>query len=350
MKAYRFDASKKLDGAYGAVIGLRLQDEAAAAPGPGQVQVRMRANSLNFVDLVCLSGAFPVDGRVPLMDGAGVVEAIGPGVTRWKAGDRVLANPNLLWLAGEPEPSTAGVVLGITTEGVLSELATLPETGLVSIPDSSSFEAAASLPCAGLSAWSSLLGGPTRRGIAPGDTILTQGTGGVSLFAVQFAKAMGCRVIATTSSAAKAERLRAMGADAVINYNETPEWGGNVLELTGGLGVDLVVEVGGPNTLPQSIVAAKVGGRIALVGIVAGMGSIDYRHMMGVNHKVLTLFANGMGNRLDLEAMLRFVAQNKIEPVIDRVFAFNEAEDAYRFFAGRGHIGKVVISHAGSAG
>ncbi len=346
MKAYRFDASKKLDGAYGAVIGLRLQDEAAPAPGPGQVQVRVRANSLNFVDLVCLSGAFPVDGRVPLMDGAGTVEAIGPGVSRWKIGDRVLANPNLNWLAGEPEPSTAGVVLGITAEGVLSECAVLPESGVVAIPDSISFEQAASLPCAGLSAWSSLSGGPTRRGVRPGDTILTQGTGGVSLFAVQFAKAMGCRVIATTSSAVKMERLRELGADEVINYVETPDWGARVLQLTGGLGVDLVVEVGGPNTLPQSIMASTVGGRIAMVGIVGGMGSIDFRHMMGVNHKVLTLFANGMGNRQDLEAMLRFVAQNKIQPVIDSVYPFDKAEDAYRFFAGRGHIGKVVINNA----
>lgn len=346
MKAYRFDASKKLEGAYGAQIGLSLRDEAAPTPGPGQVLVRLKANSLNFVDLVCLMGAFPVDGRVPLMDGAGIVEAIGPGVARWKIGDRVLANPNLNWLAGEPEPSTAGVVLGITTEGVLAEFAVLPETGLVAIPTSINFEAAASLPCAGLSAWSSLSGGPTRRGVRPGDTILTQGTGGVSLFAVQFAKAMGCRVIATTSSAPKMERLKAMGADEVINYVETPEWGAKVLELTGGLGVDLVVEVGGPNTLPQSIMAATVGGRIAMVGIVGGMGSIDFRHMMGVNHKVLTLFANGMGNRQDLEAMLRFVAQNKIQPVIDSVYPFEKAEDAYRFFAGRGHVGKVVISHS----
>jgi NADPH:quinone reductase-like Zn-dependent oxidoreductase len=283
------------------------------------------------------------------MDGAGIVEAVGPGVARWKAGDRVLANPNLLWLAGEPEPSTAGVVLGITAEGVLSELAILPETGLVSIPDALSFEAAASLPCAGLSAWSSLLGGPTRRGVLPGDTILTQGTGGVSLFAVQFAKAMGCRVIATTSTAAKAERLKALGADVVINYAETPDWGVKALEATGGLGVDLVVEVGGPNTLPQSIMAAKVGGRIAMVGIVGGMGSIDFMSMLPINHKVLTLFANGMGNRLDLEAMLRFVVQNRIAPVIDKVFPFDKAEDAYKFFASRGHIGKVVISHGGEA-
>jgi len=346
MKAYRFDASKTLEGVYGAAIGLTLREEEAPAPGPGQVLVRMRANSLNFVDLVCLSGAFPVDGKIPLMDGAGVVEAIGPGVMRWTIGDRVLANPNLLWLAGEPEPSTAGVVLGITAEGVLAELVTLPEAGLVAIPESISFEQAASLPCAGLSAWSSLNGGPTRRGVLPGDTILTQGTGGVSMFAVQFAKAMGCRVISTTSSAAKMERLKAMGSDEVINYIETPEWGAKVLELTGGLGVDLVVEVGGPNTLPQSIMASKVGGRIAMVGIVGGMGSIDYRHMMGVNHKVLTLFANGMGNRLDLEAMLRFVAQNKIQPVIDSVYPFEKAEDAYRFFSSRGHIGKVVIAQS----
>ena len=349
MKAYRYDASKVLDGAYGAAVGLSLTEGEAPCPGPGQVLVRVEANALNFVDLISLSGAFPVDGLIPLLDGAGVVEAVGEGVTRWRAGDRVVANPNLHWLAGEPAPDTAGTVLGITANGMLAEAVVLPESGLAALPEDISFEAGASLPCAGLSAWNSLMGGPTRRAVVPGDTILTLGTGGVSLFAVQFARAMGCRVIATTSSSEKAARLKALGADAVINYRETPEWGAAVLDATNGLGVDLVVEVGGPNTLPQSIQAAKVGGRIALIGIVGGMGSLDYAHMLPIGHKVLTVFANGMGSRADLEAMLRFVTIANITPVIDSTFAFAKAEDAYRHYASRQHIGKVIISQAAPA-
>lgn len=181
----------------------------------------------------------------------------------------------------------------------------------------------------------------------PGGTVVTQGTGGVALFAVQFAKAMGCRVIATTSTEAKAERLKALGADAVVNYRETPAWGAEVLALTDGLGADLIVEVGGPDTLPQSIVAARVGGRIAMVGIVGGMGAIDYADMLPINHKVLTLFANGMGSRRDLEDMLRFVDANGIRPTIDSRHPFEDAAGAIAHFAGRGHVGKVVIAGEG---
>ncbi|ARS26099.1 zinc-dependent alcohol dehydrogenase family protein [Sphingomonas sp. KC8] len=348
MKAYRYDSSKTLDGAHGAAIGLSLVEAETPRPGSGQVLMRVKANSLNFVDLISLSGAFPVDGLVPLLDGAGVVEAVGEGVTRWRAGDRVVANPNLHWLAGEPAHDTSGAVLGITTNGMLAETVIMPEGSLVALPETISFEAGASLPCAGLSAWNSLMGGPTRRGVVPGDTILTLGTGGVSLFAVQFARAMGCRVIATTSSSDKAARLKALGADVVINYRETPEWGAAVLDATQGLGVDLVVEVGGPNTLPQSIQAAKVGGRIALIGIVGGMGSLDYAHMLPIGHKILTVFANGMGSRRDLEAMMRFVEIAGIAPVIDSTFGFAKAEDAFRHYASRQHIGKVVIAQAAS--
>jgi len=345
MKTYRYDSSKTIEFLEPAAIGLSLKDVEVPAPGPDQVLVRVKANSLNFVDLAALSGAFPVDGRIPLLDGAGVVELVGDRVTKWKVGDRVVANPNLLWIAGEPAPDMAGIVLGITADGMLAESVRIPENGLVALPDAMSFEEAASLPCAGLSAWNSLMGGPTRRGITPGDTVLTLGTGGVSMFAVQFAKAMGCRVISTTSTGEKAERLKVLGAEAVVNYLETPAWGARVLELTRGLGVDLVVEVGGPNTLPQSIIASKVGGRIALIGIVAGMGSIDYRHLLPIGHKTLTIFANGMGSRRDLEAMLRFVDTAKISPVIDSTYPFEEVEDAFRHFGNRRHVGKVVISH-----
>jgi NADPH:quinone reductase-like Zn-dependent oxidoreductase len=346
MKRYAYDATSIIGGVPGAALGLRKDEIVSPLPGPGQVHVEVRASSLNFVDLVTLSGALPgADGLVPLLDGAGIVTAIGSGVTRWRAGDRVLANPNQLWLAGEPAPDCSGVVLGCTTDGMLCEVASIPEFGLVAIPESLTFEQAASLPCAGLSAWNSLRGGPTARACDPGETILIQGTGGVSLFALQFAKAMGCKVIATTSSADKEKKLKALGADETINYVECADWASEVLRMTGGIGVDLVVEVGGPNTLPQSVRAARVGGRIALIGIVAGMGSIDYAQLLPINHKVLTVFANGMGSRRDLEAMLRLVDHEGIRPVIDAVFPFNRAEDAFRHFAHRRHIGKVVIAH-----
>ncbi len=346
MKAYQFTSATPLEGIPTAAVGIESVERDAGQPGPGQVRVAVKANSLNFVDLITLNGAFPVDGRIPLLDGAGVVEAVGAGVMRFKEGDRVVANPHANWIAGPPAPDSAGMVLGIVTDGMLAESVILPESVLVALPGSLSFEQGASLPCAGLSAWSSLSGGPSGYSVPPGGTILTQGTGGVSLFAVQFAKAMGCRVIATTSSAAKMDRLKALGADHVINYNERPDWGVAALELTGGIGADLVVEVGGPNTMPQSIIAAKVGGRIAMVGIVGGLDSIDFLDMLPINHKVLTLYANGMGSRRDLENMLRFVDANGIEPVIDSTFAFAKASDAYRHFASRAHIGKVVISHA----
>lgn len=345
MKTYTYDSAGTLRPVPGAAVGLSVVERDLAQPGPGEVQVAVKANSLNFVDLICFGGVYPLDGRVPLLDGAGEVVAVGAGVTRFAVGDRVVANPHASWIAGPPAPGATGTVLGIMADGMLAERVNLGEEVLVAVPASLSFAEAASLPCAGLSAWSSLMGGPPRYSVAPGATVVTQGTGGVSLFAVQFAKAMGCRVIATTSTAAKAERLAAMGADAVINYVETPEWGARVLELTGGLGADLIVEVGGPNTLPQSIMAARVGGRIAMVGVVGGMGSIDYAAMLPINHKVLTLFANGMGSRQDLADMLRFVDANGIRPTIDSTWDFAAAADAVAHFAARGHIGKVVIEH-----
>lgn len=345
MRSYRFSASASAKPVPGAPIGLELTDGPIGAPLPGEVQVAVKASAVNFVDLISFQGSFPVDGRIPLLDGAGEVLAVGGGVTTFKPGDRVVANPHASWVAGPPAPGMVGTVLGITTDGLLAETANLPATALVHLPQAIGFNVGASLPCAGLSAWNSLQGGPARYGVTPGSTVLVQGTGGVSLFALKFAKAMGCRVIATTSSGAKADKLKSLGADAVVNYVERPDWGYEVLALTDGLGVDLVVEVGGPNTLPQSILAARAGGRIAMVGIVGGMGSIDYANLLPINHKVLTLFANGMGSRHDLEEMLRFVAANAIETEIDSIFPFDQAVAAIGHFAGRGHVGKVLISH-----
>jgi NADPH:quinone reductase-like Zn-dependent oxidoreductase len=346
MRHYRYDFSKPLPGLSTARVGLAYGEAPQPDPGRGEVVVAVRASSLNFVDLVTLSGAFAgAEGVVPLLDGAGEVVAVGPGVTRFRVGDRVVGNPNMLWLAGEPGPDGWGAVLGATMDGMLRDFAALPESALVHLPESLSYEDGASLPCAGLSAWNSLRGGPTGKTTAPGETVLVQGTGGVSLFALQFAKASGCRVIATTSTPEKMARMKALGADHVINYVEHPQWAKEVLELTGGRGVDLVVEVGGPNTLPQSVETLRVGGRLALIGIVAGMGSIDFTHLLPVNQKVLTIFANGMGSRRDLDMMLRFVEQQEIHPVIDRVFPFEGAVDAFLHFGHRKHVGKVLIAN-----
>ncbi|MEZ4291579.1 MAG: zinc-binding dehydrogenase [Myxococcota bacterium] len=218
---------------------------------------------------------------------------------------------------------------------------------LVRIPDALDFVTAASLPCAGLSAWSSLMAA-VRRSRCPGSTVRTTlGAGGVCALrrAARAGDGLPIMIAVTTSSASKAHRLESLGkTPRVVNYQETPEWGARVLELTDGVGVDLVVEVGGPNTLPQSIRATKAGGRIAMVGIVGGLGSIDYVDMLPINHKVLTLFANGMGSRADLEDLLRFAAETGLEPVIDSTFGFDRAADAIAHFAGRGHVGKVVIA------
>lgn len=205
---------------------------------------------------------------------------------------------------------------------------------------------AAALPCAGLTAWNSILGGPpARRPCLPGETVLVQGTGGVSLFALQFARLAGCRVIATTSTAEKEAFLRRLGADTIINYRDNPHWGDLVLDATAGRGVDLAVEVGGPNTLPQTIRCVRVGGRIALIGIVGGLGSVDYLHLLPVIERALTLFANAMGSRDDLAAMLRAIGQHRLRPVIDREFPFDQAKQALQYFATRNHVGKVVITH-----
>lgn len=347
MQSYHLSTSAPSLEIHGARLGLVLRESPNPEPGPGEVLVRVRASALNFADLSFLSGHLPhSEGLIPLLDGAGEVIAVGPGVSCWREGDRVIANPHQNWLAGELRPPHYGAVLGGMIDGMLRDHALVPETGLAAMPAHLSYEEAAALPCAGLTAWNSLMGGPPqKRPCAPGDTVLVQGTGGVALFLLQFAKLAGCRAIALTSTSEKMDFLRQRGADAVINYRETPQWSEPVLALTQGRGVDLAVELGGPGTLPESIKSVRPGGRLALIGLVGGLGSVDYLDMLPVIHKALTIFANSMGSLADLEDMLRAVGQHQLRPHIDRVFSFAEAPAAYRHFAGRGHIGKVVIRH-----
>jgi len=335
MKAYHFDAFND------ELASLRLREDPVPSPGPGQVVVRMRATSLNYRDLLAAWGQLPgiKPGLIPLSDGAGVVVAVGASVYRVKLGDRVVAAFNQTWISGRPELEFMRDMLGGPVDGVLAQYVLLDQQGLERLPDSLSFEEGATLPCAAVTAWSSLHCG---RPLLGGQTVLVQGSGGVSIFALQLAKSFGCRVIATTSSDEKGERLRKLGADAVVNYAQTPEWGAAVRELTGWRGVDRVVEVGGPGTLEQSIACTAFNAQIALVGFVGGLGAqINPRLLMRGG---LATHSIAVGSRADLARLLAAIEASQLRPVIDRVFAFSQAADAYRYLQGRGHFGKVVIS------
>ncbi len=310
------------------------------ACGRGQVLVRLRAASLNFRDLAVATGrymmsALPPD-LVPLSDGAGEVVEVGHGVTRVAAGDRVAGIFMQSWLGGEMAPVDGQTALGGAIDGVLAEYRVFDEAGLVHIPPHLSYEQAATLPCAAVTAWNALYG---LHPLQPGQSVLVLGTGGVSVFALQFAHAAGARVIATSSSDAKLERARAMGASDGINYKTHPEWQDEVKRLTGGRGVDHVVEVGGPGTLARSLGAARHGGTVTLIGVLT-RGTLDPLAIFGSGAIVRPIY---VGSRQMFEAMNRAIALHHIEPVIDRVFPFDEAPDAYRYLKGATHVGKVVI-------
>jgi NADPH:quinone reductase-like Zn-dependent oxidoreductase len=297
---------------------------------------------LNYRDLVTLKGGAVTRGirlpLVPLSDGAGDVLEVGAEVTRFKAGDRVVASFFQNWIAGSAHPSIFRSALGGAIDGTLAEYVALNEEGLLRIPDYMSFEEAATLPCAALTSWNALV---TMGRIKSGETVLALGTGGVSIFALQFARIHGARVIATSSSDAKLAHLRELGAAGVINYKTTPEWDRKVLEMTSGEGVDHVIEVGGSGTLTKSIRAVKLGGRISLIGLLAGGGQIDPMPML---LKSVTLQGIYVGSREMFEEMNRAMEVNNVHPVVDRVFPFAEAREAYRYLESGAHFGKVCIA------
>jgi NADPH:quinone reductase-like Zn-dependent oxidoreductase len=339
MKTYRVDT-------IGSIQGIGLREVPRPQPGPHEVLVRVRANALNFRDLMVACG-MPVGvpirtGLVPVSDGAGDVVEVGAAVTRVKPGDRVVAIFRQNWIDGERSANTAASDLGGALDGMLREYVVLSEQGLLPLAPHLSYAEGASLVCAGVTAWNAVV---TKGKISAGETVLVQGSGGVSLFALQFAKLSGARVIATTSSQSKAERLLALGADAVVNYTTTPEWHSEVLRLTGGHGVDLVAEVGGDATLARSMQAARVGGRIILIGSVAVPESAPFSFRNGVIARELTVGAVRVGSRAHFEAMMRAIEVSGMKPVIDRSFAFEQALDAYRYLASGAHVGKVVIEH-----
>ncbi|MFE6031706.1 zinc-dependent alcohol dehydrogenase family protein [Streptomyces niveus] len=313
-----------------------LVEEPIPAPGTGQVLVRVHASSLNARDLFMLDGRYPVPpGRVPLSDAAGVIEAVGPEVTRFADGDRVVNSFHATWYGGPQRKP--GPAYHTDIDGWLTEYRLIDQQGLVAIPEHLDFTEAATLPCAAVTAWSAV------QGAGPGDTVLVQGSGGVSLFALQLARAAGARVIATTSSEKKVARLRELGASDVINYVDTPDWSAEVRKLTDGRGADVIVEVGGAGTIAQSVAAVAYRGTISLVGHLAydttGMNLLDF------SYSGATLRAIGGGSRSDLEDMNRVIAAHKIRPVIDRVFPFEEALDAASYLGNGAHFGKVVITH-----
>lgn len=322
--------------------GLRLVDVPPPAPGPGEVLVRVRACSLNFRDQIIPLGLYMggvVDrDTVPLSDGAGEIAAVGEGVTSLKPGDRVAGIFFQNWIDGPPNPG-AGPALGAPpAEGMLQDYVVLPEHGVVPIADSLSFEEAACLPCAGVTAWNALMEGP--RPVRAGESVLVLGTGGVSLLALQIAKAAGARVIATSSSDDKLARVTAMGADAVINYRTTPAWGAEAAAQSGG-GIDHVVEVGGAGTLAQSIGAVGFGGEIALIGVLTRAGDTSPHGLMfkGASIRGIFVGSKGMAQRLNA-----FIDAHAIKPVVDRVFPIEQAIDAYRYQSSAALFGKVVIA------
>jgi NADPH:quinone reductase-like Zn-dependent oxidoreductase len=313
-------------------------------PGTREILVRVRATSLNYRDLMVLKGGGRGPsklGVIPLSDGAGEVVALGEGTGRFAIGDRVIGCFHPRWFGGPIKADYLTDRLGANLDGMLAEYAVINEEAAVAVPGDLSFEEAATLPCAAVTAWVALTG---YRPVTAGDTVLTQGTGGVSLFALQFARLLGAQVIATTSSATKAERLRALGATAVINYVETPGWHEKVAELTGGRGADCVVEIGGPATLTHSIKSLAVGGHISLIGSsLSRSGAMLDPLLLG--GRGMTLGSISVGSRTDFESMNRAIAMHHLRPVIDRVFPFEHALDAYRHFENRAHFGKVVINH-----
>ncbi|PTW99443.1 zinc-dependent alcohol dehydrogenase family protein [Pararhodobacter aggregans] len=333
MKSYRTDGSGRPD-------GITLADVAIPRPGPGEIAVRMRAVSLNYLDLKVIAGTFPGgrSGLVPLSDGAGEVLEVGPAVSAWTTGDRVVTTFFPRWQAGPISDGARSVIPGSTVDGMLQEVVILREDAVVAAPAHLDWGQAACLPCAGLTGWQVLTGA---RPVLPGEVVLVQGTGGVSLFALQFARAAGARVIATSSSPAKAERLRAMGAETVIDYRQTPDWGDAVKRATAGQGADHIIEIGEAGTLEQSIRAAAIGAQINLIGRPVDAPKVDPAILMlamGATYRRIAV-----GSRADFEAMNKALSALRIEPVIDRRFGPDAISEALRYGAGRGQFGKIVI-------
>lgn len=326
------------------IDNLTLSERPDPEPGPGQVLLQMKAASLNYRDLVVprrgygrLTGELPL---IPISDGVGEVVALGEGVSRVSVGDRVCPIMIQSWVSGQPTMERLTSTLGGPLDGVMAEYMVLSEQGVVKVPDHLSNEEAATLPCAALTAWSAIV---TEGRVKAGDKVLVQGTGGVSLFALQFAKLQGAQVIVTSSRDEKLQRALDLGADEGINYVSTPDWGKVAKKLAGDDGVDYIVEVGGTKTLPQSLRAICAGGTISLIGVLSGL---EMNASLGpIVTRQVRLQGISVGNRDGFEAMVRAISQHAMRPVVDRVFAFEELRSALDYLANGGHFGKICIHH-----
>ncbi len=333
MKAYEIREAFGID-------HLTLTEHALPSPGRGQALLKIKAVSLNYRDLLVVKGLYnpkiPLP-FVPFSDGAGDVVAVGEGVSRVKVGDRVTGIFMQDWLAGELTEEKQRSALGGGREGMLAEYVVLSEHGLIQVPAHLSYEEAATLPCAAVTAWHALI----EIGVRPGDRVLLLGTGGVSIFSLQFSVVAGAEVIITSSSDEKIAKASKLGAAHGINYKAIPEWGNRVRELTGGTGADIVVEVGGAGTLPQSLKAVRMGGRISLIGVLTGSaGEINPRPIVMKKIRLQGIF---VGSRAMFESMNKAASLHQLRPVIDRVFPFGEARAALSYMESGTHFGKICI-------
>lgn len=333
MKAMRLRKPGGLDNLY-------LGATEAPPPGPGEITVKLSASSLNFHDYLVVKGMIPAeDGRIPMSDGAGVVTAVGANVREFAVGDAVVSTFFPDWLGGEATPEWLRAVPGDRVNGYACEAVTTTANAFTKQPKGYTHAEAATLTCAGLTAWRALV---VNGILKAGDVVLTQGTGGVSIFALQFAKAAGATVISTSSSGAKLERLKALGADHVINYREDANWGDTAKKLTGGRGVDHVVEIGGAGTMAQSIRASRLGGHISLIGVLAGFaGDISTATLMAMQIRLIGLT---VGARQHQEDMIRAIDANGVKPVLDRTFPLEGLADAFRHQESNTHFGKIIVA------
>lgn len=333
MRAYRVFETTGPD-------GIKPVDLPDPAVGDRQILVKTKAVSLNYRDLSISVGKYPFGVKpnvIPASDGAGEVVAVGKAVKQFKPGDRVAGCFFENWSGGEIRPEVHHTSRGGAIDGMLAELVATDENGVVRIPDRLSYSEAATLPCAALTAWNALV---EHARIVAGQTVLVQGTGGVSMFALQFAKAMGASVIATSSSDEKLERARKMGATHLINYKQNPDWDKAVMEITGGRGVDHVVEVGGAGTFDRSLKSVRLGGKVSVIGVLSGPGTGNPALILVKSANIQGIF---VGSRQMFEAMNRAISANDIKPAIDKEFPFADATAAYKHLQSGAHFGKVVI-------
>lgn len=333
MKAYEIET-------FG-IDNLKEVERDAPVPDEGEVLVKLHSCSLNYRDVMVVEGAYNPKMRlpaIPFSDAAGAIIEIGSGVTLWKVGDRICSTVIPEWIDGSASAETAKSAIGAgRADGVLQEFRVFDQTAIVAAPARLSYDEAATLPCAALTAWNALV---VSGDVQPSDTVLTLGTGGVSIFAIQFAKALGAKVIATSSSDEKLAHVRELGADETINYKTVPDWDKAVLDLTGGVGVDHVIEVGGAGTLARSVKSVRTGGHIALIGALDTGGEFN---PIAVFMKAIRMQGIFVGSRSMFEAMNRKIEESELRPIIDRTFLFGEVREALAYMKTGSHFGKIVV-------